>query len=488
VEWLRKDIDRAGIEDTAGILLGAPVADTARRVRITGFLPIELPHDRLLTDGERAEFARRVSFTRRRGPAKPVGYYRGHSQEALSLDLQDLSIIQSCFTATNDVFLLIRPSAANGFAAGFFFWDDGEINPDFSFLEFPLNASELRDAHAIDEPADAKAARHGRLWWGLPAAAAAAMALATFIGVSVPRSRPGEAAPTVQELKLRYQVEGDRVRLMWNGNSRAIAAASAGILSIRDGVKRSAIPLDAGQLKTGSLTYVIRPGSQDVEFRLDVSGKATDLSAELSAALPRAPLPTGVAPARELPGPRPVEEAHRSLSKPLREFSAGAFPPSASKAPGADPTLPEPPPVAVASLAAETVRLAGAAEMAAPAPEPPPPIAPSAIAPAPASRSALPELAYVPPKPVRLVQPVLPPDLASVISRRTQVLVKISIDDKGKIVEAAPVADSQAPANLLGTLAATAAKRWVFEPARRNSVAVPAELVLNFDFEPGRRR
>ncbi len=78
--------------------------------------------------------------------APPVlGYYRSHQRDGLSLSASDLSVIESYFTAPASVFLLVK-AVRKGMAymgactAGFFFWEDGQVQPEFSALEVAIGA------------------------------------------------------------------------------------------------------------------------------------------------------------------------------------------------------------------------------------------------------------------------------------------------------------------------------------------------------------
>ena len=95
---------------------------------------------------------------------------------------------------------------------------------------------------------------------------------------------------------------------------------------------------------------------------------------------------------------------------------------------------------------------------------------------------------YVPPKPVRQVQPVLPYNVKSMVISRARVQVRLSIDERGKVVSAIPLASDQASGSLLTAAALTAARLWRFEPARRNTHAVASEFMVTFDFVPASQR
>src|SRR5205085_3867335 len=66
-----------------------------------------------------------------------IGYYRSHRRDDLSLSLNDLKLIQQAFPSPDKVFLLIKPVSAASCTGGFFFWEDGKIQSEFT-LEVPF--------------------------------------------------------------------------------------------------------------------------------------------------------------------------------------------------------------------------------------------------------------------------------------------------------------------------------------------------------------
>lgn len=74
-------------------------------------------------------------------PGRPavLGYYRSHVRDGMSLASGDLSVIESYFQAPASVFLLLKAVTGNkACTAGFFFWEDGRIQSEFSSLEVAL--------------------------------------------------------------------------------------------------------------------------------------------------------------------------------------------------------------------------------------------------------------------------------------------------------------------------------------------------------------
>jgi hypothetical protein len=245
--------------ETGGILVGEIASDC---VRITDFEPV--PHQGgplyTLDLAARSAFAAAVE----RQP-RAVGYYRSHLRGGLSLDAGDLALMRTCFAEAGNVALLMRPEPHGDVTAGFFFWDEGRMHPDFSFLEFPLDAAELRDEPARPRPP-------GRLRRLLPPAAAALVLIAPGVWLArqfwIPEpidARP-ERAPV---LGLRAELQGAAITVRWD-LSPVTVLAERGRLSVRDAGEQRVFTLTPEQVRRGAFRYV--PRGRDLRFRLDVAG------------------------------------------------------------------------------------------------------------------------------------------------------------------------------------------------------------------------
>jgi hypothetical protein len=81
--------------------------------------------------------------------------------------------------------------------------------------------------------------------------------------------------------------------------------------------------------------------------------------------------------------------------------------------------------------------------------------------------------------------PRFPAELKSLLVNNTPVEIQVSIDSHGKVVRAEPVPMQNAHL-LLIQAALGAARSWTFRPATLGVTAVPSEMILKFDFAPGR--
>ncbi len=243
-------------------------------------------------------------------PAAPsiIGYYRSHLGEGLSLSPADLQIIESYFQSPASVFLLIKPApVTKACTAGFFFWEDGAMQPEFSPLEVALGTKPAPPTPPLDElpssdlPGNLAALlrqaalpqpesepqpavlppppnKSPRQWPSVLvraativiATAALVVSVVTYLGA--PRPAREEAASPAPVSMLGLQVERTPPDLLvtWNRSAREIAAASRATLSIHDGKIQRSLNLDRSQLTRGSFLYT--PVGDDIQFRLEVFG------------------------------------------------------------------------------------------------------------------------------------------------------------------------------------------------------------------------
>ena len=90
-----------------------------------------------------------------------------------------------------------------------------------------------------------------------------------------------------------------------------------------------------------------------------------------------------------------------------------------------------------------------------------------------------------PPVPTHQTIPALPTSLRGAIWKATVVDVNVSVDATGNVVKAEAV--QKAGLNpLLRDAAVQAARRWKFQPAQFDGHAVPANIVVQFNFAGSR--
>ena len=91
---------------------------------------------------------------------------------------------------------------------------------------------------------------------------------------------------------------------------------------------------------------------------------------------------------------------------------------------------------------------------------------------------------YLPARPVRQVQPVLPYTVRRLIAAQVEVSVKVWISKSGVVMKAEALPNGQLVSTSLVTAAQRAAQRWRFAPAVRGRETVPSELILKFQYRP----
>jgi hypothetical protein len=178
VDRLQADVLRGaqsgpdGGTEVGGILLGRVEDDRGKAITvIDDFVPVPCSYRDgplyTLSDEDTVNLEAALLRTALAGCESPeapsvLGYYRSHMRDGLSLAPGDLAVIDSYFEAPASVFLLVKAVASTkACTAGFFFWEDGRIEPEFSSLEValgrttplpsaPAYAPDLPDALGVD--------------------------------------------------------------------------------------------------------------------------------------------------------------------------------------------------------------------------------------------------------------------------------------------------------------------------------------------------
>jgi outer membrane biosynthesis protein TonB len=334
------------------------------------------------------------------------------------------------------------------------------------------------------------------------AALIVALAICTALAVLAALHSRRIPAPAA-ELGLEIRRTDQLVTVSWNHSSPAVLQALSGVLTIQDGNSQRQIRFDASQLRASNVVYV--PQSPSVQFRLEVfragdhfSGEtvatdtglpptATEEAAKMELAnkiiVSRPDAQAEAEHARTQPSSAPVQTPNplaREQTRP-RPFRPVEKPAAPKLAPA---TLPQPPvvhgselrPVVVPPTILEPPRIAAPKEPVTAPTSPAQQAAPGSTA-----------VSYSEPVAVRKILPPFPANLRFAIRGRVSVEVKFAINAAGQVVGATPVNPSTPPQKLLAPIAAQAAMRWQFEPARRNGQPVDSETVVTFNFEPAGR-
>ena len=120
----------------------------------------------LLTDEEKAGLQATIARVKNLGDGLTVaGFFRSNTRRDLVLDEEDLALASELFSDPNNVLLLVRPFAMKPSAGGFFIWENGQIQGESSYLQFPFKRGELVKSFAqyiVDAPAKAAEAPPAR--------------------------------------------------------------------------------------------------------------------------------------------------------------------------------------------------------------------------------------------------------------------------------------------------------------------------------------
>ena len=267
-----------------------------------------------------------------------------------------------------------------------------------------------------------------------------------------------------------------------------IAKADFGMLLIRGSDVSRDIPLTAEELRSGSVVYAST--AEQVRFQLNVVAGEQVAREFLALVLPQATEQAPVvrpASVMSSPGgnakagvpPRPLVLNVPAPAAELRQFKPVENPQPATVTP---PRIDEPPAVAgAAPVNGETLPLLSRPVVT---------MAPPVAVPVPAQKSAPQETSTIataayPPVPTHQTVPALPTALRGAIWKATVVDVNVSVDAIGNVVKAEAV--QKAGLNpLLRDAAVQAARRWKFQPAQFDGHAVPANIVVQFNFAGSR--
>jgi protein TonB len=185
--------------EIGGLLVGEVTSGNPMVVSISDYDLIACDYSRgplyRLSDADmgRFEHAMQQRLAAGRGVA---GFFRSHTRKGISLDADDLTFFQARFRDPQHIALLVRPFATKASTAGIFIWENGQVNADASYLEFPFRSSELGPGQAPLSPEPKAAAPSAP---PPPAAKNAARAqivpIASRREISIPAEPKAEPAP-----------------------------------------------------------------------------------------------------------------------------------------------------------------------------------------------------------------------------------------------------------------------------------------------------
>ena len=326
-----------------------------RKITIEDFEPVPCEYlqgpSYNLSENDRALLEQAMAM-RRPGPDKPlviVGFFRSHTRKDLFMDDSDLNLCANYFGEAGNVFLLIKPFATRPATGGFFFWEDGDIQRESSYLEFPFHRRELgggesrpvqrrrepqpfgveqtparEEAYAPETYSSSTAApglsilsvsepppepkKPSRLWRAMVPAFLVLAAIGGYFvwGNRLQTVTPQPPQPVSMPLKLAVADKQSQLEITWDRDSPMIARAERAVLYITDGSRKRDLELTAVQLHNGKVLY--QRASADVGLRLEVFANERTSVSESIRALYSDPVKKAE-PVKEAVKPPEVEDA-----------------------------------------------------------------------------------------------------------------------------------------------------------------------------------
>jgi hypothetical protein len=425
-----------------------------------------------------------------------IGFFRVYDGTSFDLTPEDLAIGAAHFSKPGCVILLVARSSRG--AEGCFFFSESGTFLNAPLLTFPLDAERLekREEDRLEEiraeEASSRRSAPAAVAFepAAPAPASAAPALIRMVPRAAPRRAPSRKVwiaiaaaafllPTAYYVSrqqkvlfspvtrpgtpLRAERQGDDLRITWDLNATSVAGATSGLLEIEDGGKKRQIVLSADEVRYGSILYT--PLSDQVSLHLTTAiGQQATTRASVLALLKKSPgdgKPGFVAAPSE--ASRSDAFVRKTPVKTVREF----LPPATASQPAPVTTIEDLPAVQPRRETLDLSKL---------------PV--GSVAPPPAKvekETAKPQqtVAVTPPVVTFQSAMITPPELRPLLARRVNISVRVDLDDKGRVIRAAPVAEKGIHALLLKS-ATEAAMRCHFQPARLGQTAVQGSIVLVF--------
>lgn len=477
---------------------------------------------------------------RQRGSQRRVvGCYRSHISPALTLGVDDFAFAQVCLRESGGVFLLIPPSPEGTLKAGFFLWQDGQIDSKFSFHECSFD-TQKREVTQPPLPSFQPASR------------------AKPIGVAALGNRPG-GSPIALPQRPRVEKRNVFSRLghafslhadvaVWRAKAlggfsalvslaRAIRWRTRGRGPWKAMVARPLYPVLALSIAAVCMmAYMAWPrlknferpaGSTELELQVDrLEGNLRVNWNQNAPMLQRAQgavltIRDGDSPPVELQ--LEPEQLHngRIVYSPKTanvQFSLEIIAPDGMRTTESVTTLAphrhmdstrvtvarKPLPAGQAARDRRTLSpLESKREFTreksvgmvppntqVPSPSPQTPVAgekvdpPSSNPPAARTTEVAVSPAYVPPRALHESRPALSAAIRAMMTSEVELQVKVKIDDSGSVTRADTLSASGPATRSLVDLTEQAARLWKFAPAIRGAAPVPSEAIVVFKFRP----
>lgn len=294
VRELAGQIATAG--EIRGILLGrsisAPFAAT-----IADDLVV-IPESQKLEDARRA-------VQKARGELRVVGFFRSLREGRLRLGTADVQLFERVFYEDGNIGLLIRTPRRGYGEAALFYSQGGEPRPREFGFGFPFDEAKLAGGHPgwrfpdpfeadeTPDPPDDFDAPEERPSEGIPwmrllptgFLVVVAIILTQMLWSSRGESTAASSNPAAEIVQVRQSLLGlsvssqpHQMDIRWDRAAPAVAGAQKGVMRITDDGVTEAIPIEARELREGSVAYV--PKTNDVDIRFEVTAADGSVTAE----------------------------------------------------------------------------------------------------------------------------------------------------------------------------------------------------------------
>ena len=143
--------------EIGGVLLGDVSPGSPLIVTIADYELIACDYSRgslyRLSDADMGRFEHAIQQRSASGRGV-AGFFRSHTRKGIALDADDLALFQARFREPHHIALLVRPFATKASTAGIFIWENGKVNGEASYLEFPFRSGSLGEGHlaGLSEP------------------------------------------------------------------------------------------------------------------------------------------------------------------------------------------------------------------------------------------------------------------------------------------------------------------------------------------------
>jgi TonB family protein len=144
--------------EIGGLLIGSVAPGSPMIVSVAEYQVIDCEYSRgplyRLSDADILRFQRAIE---QRGASGIAGFFRTHTRKGISLDPDDLAVLDQLFREPHQFGLLVRPFATKASTGAIFIREGGKVNGESSYLEFPFRSPE-GESQAPAEAPEAKAA------------------------------------------------------------------------------------------------------------------------------------------------------------------------------------------------------------------------------------------------------------------------------------------------------------------------------------------